>query len=207
MSEGHENTNTEPQDPVTPEPEVEETPVEETPTEPPKEETPQEPPKEEPPKEEEPNEPKEDKTPKPEDYKLPEGAPDGLSEFAAEAKMSQEQLDAALGYFGNFAQKQHEAQFNSMLEQGNQLIASWGEKATENVALAKQALQTSDPDGGLTKVLNETGYGNHPVVMNFFLEVGKKMKEGGFIKSEATPPAQKKHMAYRMYPSLAPKED
>ncbi len=52
-----------------------------------------------------------------------------------------------------------------------------GTRFDENVGLANAALKRFDPDGRITKILNETGYGNHPDVVRLFFGIGRGIAE------------------------------
>lgn len=78
----------------------------------------------------------------------------------------------------------------------------------DNLATAVKARdQFATPE--LTKMLNDSGLGNHPEVVRFFYKVGKAMSEDKFVKAgnasagtAANPDAAR---AARMYPSMAQK--
>lgn len=55
-----------------------------------------------------------------------------------------------------------------------------GAALNENLAIGKKALDAfgSDP---LRTMLNDTGLGNHPEVIRFFVKVGKAISEDGFV--------------------------
>ena len=124
-------------------------------------------------------------------FQLPEGVPPVVAEFAKAQNLSQAQLDASLKFFGHVHQMNNQAQYNQLRQLGEAHIKNWGENADFNLKLAQRALKQTDTDGSLTKALNETGYGNHPAVLNFLYNLGKIMQEGGFLKSVTNrPPGQ-----------------
>jgi len=141
--------------------------------------------------------------PKAADYKLPEGAPD-VREWAAANDMTQEQLDASLSQFGKVMQETTEAQAQNLRQMGEQHLQKWGDEAKYNLNLAKQALSANDPDGSLKQALNESGYGNHPAVLEFMFKVGKSMEEGGFIKSNIKAPQGNKSAAQVLFGNTHP---
>ena len=77
-----------------------------------------------------------------------------------------------------------------------------GDKLGENMAIAKKALETfGTPE--LTKMLDETGMGNHPEIIRAFFRAGLKISSGTFVpsgggaaKSSATDAGSK------LYPSM-----
>lgn len=61
-----------------------------------------------------------------------------------------------------------------------------GEKLTENLTVAKKALDTfGSPE--LKKLLNESGLGNNPEVIRAFYRAGKAISEDKFVGGKATP--------------------
>jgi len=141
------------------------------------------------------------------EYKLPKGVPAEFGEFANANGFTQEQVDASLQQFGKVLASHDASTRTAMHQAGINQLEQWGDKKDENLAVIRQGLAFHDPNGELTKVLNDTGYGNSPVVLNFLLSLGTKLKEGGFIKGRAqsTKPARTS-MAHRMYPNDVPKQ-
>lgn len=179
--------------PVTP-------PVDSPPVEPP----PAEPPPAEPPA----NQPPADTrvVPKATEYKLPDGAPSELGEFANKNDMTQVQLDATVRQFGAILQGTKAAEQASLKTAGDAHIKNWGENGKFKLTLAKRALQQNDPEGTMAKALETSGYGNHPAVLDFLHTIGKSMEEGGFLKSAVNAPPGKKTLAQSMYPDLPTKD-
>ena len=140
--------------------------------------------------------------PKADGYTLPKGAPAELGQFANQNDMTQEQLDATLTQFGGFITRSRQTEQLNMRKAGEEHVKSWGDNSKYNLTLAKRALKQNDPEGKLTKALNESGYGNHPAVLDFLYSIGKSMKEGGFMKSAIKRPPGKKTAAQSMYPNL-----
>ena len=50
-----------------------------------------------------------------------------------------------------------------------------GEKLQENLAIASRALEAYDPQGEIRAMLAETGYGNHPALVRFFIAIGRDL--------------------------------
>ena len=50
-----------------------------------------------------------------------------------------------------------------------------GEKLQENLAIANRALEAYDPQGEIRAMLAETGYGNHPALVRFFIAIGRDL--------------------------------
>jgi len=143
----------------------------------------------------------EQKVLKPEDYKIPEGLPKELGSFASEAGLTQEQLDKTIRTFGAFTQAQEQASAIALRKMGEAHVKNWGDDAKYKLALAKRALQQNDPDGKMAEALKQTGYGNHPAVLDFLYNIGKSMKEGGFLKSAVNAKPGKKSLAERLFPN------
>lgn len=74
-----------------------------------------------------------------------------------------------------------------------------GDKLTENLAAAKKARDTfASPE--LVKLLNDSGMGNHPEVVRFFVKIGKGISEDNqlFTGRAANAPAS---AAQKLYPN------
>lgn len=90
-----------------------------------------------------------------------------------------------------------------------------GAKWKETEALAAKALDTfgapsvKDKDGNETnpfrKVLNDSGFGNHPEVIRMFRNIGEKLGEGEFVRGGEVK-AEKKDRVRTLYPDDLPKE-
>lgn len=191
----------EPAPPATPPAEPPATPSE-SPKEPPKE--PETPPAD-PPK----DLPKADRVvPKtPEEYKLPEHVPPQVAKFAHENDMTQAQLDSTLKYYGEMVNGARQAEATAMRQHGDALVASWGDNAQHNLSLVRRALAQNDPNGELKQVLEESGYGNHPAVLKFFLKIGTYMQEGGFLKGNVNTPPGKRSAAQTLFGKTHPSQN
>lgn len=132
-------------------------------------------------------------------YKLPEGIPPQVGEFAHKIGLTQEQLDANLEFFGEVVKSDRAMQMQNLRKLGEAHLKSWGSEADYKLSLAKRALKQNDPTGTLTKALNETGYGNHPAVLDFLSNLGATMQEGGFLKSAVNKPPGQKTAAQAMF--------
>lgn len=137
---------------------------------------------------------------------LPEGVPPQIGEFAKAQGLSQGQLDATLQQFGGILQASETQKQDALRNLGEAHLKNWGSEADYKLNLARRALQQNDPSGGLAKALNESGYGNHPAVLDFLVTIGTSMKEGGFLKSAINRPPGKKTVAQAMYGDNHPSE-
>ena len=144
------------------------------------------------------------------DFKLPDDVtvdPAGLeafSEFAKEAGLSQE---AAQGLISKLAPAMQARQ----AEVVQQLRTSWGdaskadkefggEKLSENLAVAKKAMDTfGTPE--LRTLLNETGLGNHPEIIRAFVRAGKAISEDRFVPSTGGAAGANRDAAKSLYPN------
>lgn len=140
-------------------------------------------------------------------YVLPDGTPQRVAEFANKNDMTQEQLDSSLAEFGLYMSEADQQARKLMRDNGEAHVKSWGKQSKTNLSLCKRALQVNDPEGTLTKVLDDSGYGNHPVVLDFLLNLGTQLKEGGFLKGSTNVPAGKQSAAQIMFGKSHPSKD
>lgn len=122
------------------------------------------------------------------DYVLPEGVPVEMAQFANDNDFTQEQLDASMLQFATITQANEEAQKAAIHANGVAHSKTWGKQRERNLSLVQRALAQNDPDGKLTEVLQLSGYGSHPQVLNFLLSIGTSMQEGGFLKGSMNTP-------------------
>jgi len=146
-------------------------------------------------------------TSEPVSYKLPEGIPPEIGEFAKSQKFTQAQLDATLQQFGGIMQASEQKRGEALRQLGEAHLKNWGDQAKHRLGLAKRALAQNDPEGKLAKALNESGYGNHPAVLDFLYNLGKGMREGGFLKSAVHRPPGEKSAAQAMYGDKHPSKE
>ena len=134
------------------------------------------------------------------EIKVPEGLPPQLAEQAMKLGMTQEQFDGTVETFQTSDVARQQAQIQMLNQQGQQYIEeNWGDQKETNINIAKQALKTFDATGELSKILRETGFGSHPLVLEFMKSVGEKLQEGGFIQSEINRPQPKRSPAAILY--------
>jgi hypothetical protein len=78
-----------------------------------------------------------------------------------------------------------------------------GDKFAESLALAAKTRDTfATPE--LRTLLDETGLGNHPDVLKFFVKVGKAISEDGFTPGRSGGGSTTQSVAQRMYPNMNP---
>jgi hypothetical protein len=149
-------------------------------------------------------------TPEAYEFKAPEGRQfdpkvlEGFSEAAKELNLPQEAAQAILDKIAPaLAAKQEEALANVREQWQNDSKADkefGGDKLTENLALAKKAIDTfGTPE--LRTLLDETGLGNHPELIRAFVRAGKAISEDGFVPGRSGNVAQA-DPAKRMFPNM-----
>lgn len=74
-----------------------------------------------------------------------------------------------------WGQVKHEQQVQAWEEASRNDPEFGGEKLQENLAIANRALEAYDPQGEIRAMLAETGYGNHPALVRFFLAIGRDL--------------------------------
>ena len=143
----------------------------------------------------------------PVDLKLPEGLPPQVLEFAKVNGLSQAQLDASLQFFGEVAHVNATTQQQQLRQLGEAHVQSWGKEGQYKLGVGRRALKMVDPEGVLTTMLNETGYGNHPAVLQSLYELGTKLQEGGFISATQNRAPGKRTAAQAMYGDAHPSKE
>lgn len=124
------------------------------------------------------------------EFKAPEGKDfdpaviGQFSEVAKELGLSQDAAQKILDKMGpTIASRQAEAIEAARTEWANASTNDkefGGDKLTENLAVAKKALDSfGSPE--LRTLLNESGLGNHPEVIRFMVRAGKAISEDGFV--------------------------
>lgn len=138
----------------------------------------------------------------------PQGAPEAYAEFtvpegyefsgelseefktvAKELNLSQEQaqrlidLDMKRLQSSDNALQQASAEWSESAKSDKEF---GGDKLSENISLAKKALDTfGTPE--LRNLLEETGLGNHPEIIRAFYRAGKAISEDGFVAGGGNP--------------------
>lgn len=80
-----------------------------------------------------------------------------------------------------------------------------GDKLNENLAVAQRAMtQFATPE--LTKLLNDTGLGNHPEVIRFMVRAGKAVSEDGVVTGGVPAATGQQSAAQVLYGSTALKK-
>lgn len=101
-----------------------------------------------------------------------------------------------------------EAQDNSRRQQWREQVEQWrrdvaadpemgGDRLPGTVARAQLALERFDTDGSIGRLLEESGYGNHPAVIRFFNRMADGLMEDSLPQSRPDLPLQP--LEERMY--------
>lgn len=143
-------------------------------------------------------------------FAVPEGMTadeEVLGEFQAvakELKLSQKDAQKFADLGAKMQVKQAEAYRKTQegwIESTRSDAEFGGEKLSENLGVAKKALAAfATPE--LTKVLNDTGLGNHPEIIRAFYRVGKAISEDNRIVT-GTSAGQPSDQAKRLFPNQA----
>jgi pyruvate/2-oxoglutarate dehydrogenase complex dihydrolipoamide acyltransferase (E2) component len=135
------------------------------------------------------------------DLKYPEGVtPDEeiMTEFTAlakEAKLPNDKVQALYDLNVKAAQKALAKEAETLIAAAKTDKEFGGEKFDENLAIAKKAL---DLNPAFKQVLNQRNLGNHPEVIRFMLNIGKKLSEDTFVPGHNNAP-ELKSLEQRLY--------
>ena len=113
--------------------------------------------------------------------------------------MTQAQLDGTLKEFSKYHQVTEQTRKEAIASEGIAHAEAWGESRDMNLSIVRRALKQNDADGALKDLLDSTGFGNHPVVLDFLLGLGNNLKEGGFLKGANNVPAIKASAAQKLF--------
>jgi hypothetical protein len=138
----------------------------------------------------------------PEGQTLDDGVIAQFSEVAKELNLSQDAaqkvLDKMQPVIAGRQAERLEAARNEWAESAKADKEFGGEKLTENLAVAKKAMDAfATPE--LRTLLNESGLGNHPEIIRAFYRAGKAISEDGFVAGGHK--ATDKGDAKRLYPN------
>jgi len=142
----------------------------------------------------------------PKDSKLDDDAVGRIAAFAKEQGLSNDAAQSLL-------EREHDAvsRYNESLEASlDEKADEWMEEAKKdkeiggddfkkNAELSKRVLDRYAPES-FRKILDESGYGNHPDLVRTFVRIGKAMSEDQLVKSGGKS-GGKKTLAERLYPN------
>ena len=128
-----------------------------------------------------------------------------VTEFSVVAKELGLSQDAAQKIMGTLAPKMAEANIAAIESYRADLIKQskadkeiGGEKLTENLAVAKKAIDTfGTPE--LRALLNQSGMGDHPEVIRAFYKIGLAISEDKFVQGGKAPTKSEKSAATKLY--------
>lgn len=133
------------------------------------------------------------------EFKMPEGiemdqaAAEAFIPIAKELGLSQEQAQKIVDIQAQAVQRQTEAWLQTQAQWADEVRGDkeiGGDRLNESLAQAKRAIDfIGDP--ALTKLLNETGYGNHPVLVKAFVKIGKQLAPDNFVGGRREPSGEK----------------
>ena len=126
----------------------------------------------------------------PEGHVLDDGVIGKFSEVAKELNLPQDKAQKVLDVMAPAIAERQAAALQSMTQEWAESARAdkefGGEKLDENLAIAKTALDKfATPE--FTKLLNDTGLGNHPEVLRVFVRAGKAISQDSVIPGKAAP--------------------
>ena len=150
------------------------------------------------------------------DFQLPENAavdPEIMGEYKKAAKeigLTQEQAQNLASMGAKMAEKIT----SQALAAHEQRVATWeaetkadpeigGEQLQANLSVIPPVLKAFGSEN-LVNFMNETGIGNHPELVKFFVKVGKAMSEDTLLPGGSTTPGGQKTLAQTLYPNMNP---
>ena len=99
-------------------------------------------------------------------------------------------------------QKEHEALVNSWAKTIETDPIVGGSKFKANVDYANQVVNKFGGED-FKKLLNESGYGNHPELFKVFAKIGEAMKNDEFIQGASNAPKKERSLEDIFYPSMS----
>jgi len=128
-----------------------------------------------------------------------------FSEFAKELDMPQEAAQKMLEKMGPAWQQRQADAIATVHNQWKDASTSdkefGGDKLSENLAVAKKALDTfGTPE--LSKLLKETGLGNNPEIIRAFYRAGKAISEDSFVAGSQGKPTSGRDASKSLYPNM-----
>lgn len=140
----------------------------------------------------------------PDDVQMDEAGVEAYSAFAKEAGLSQEAAQGLISKLAPALQARQaqvaEAAKAEWAESSKADKEFGGDKLTENLAVAKKAIDTfGSPE--LREFLNKSGLGNHPELIRAFYRAGKTISEDSFIPSNGQASTGTRDPARSLYPN------
>jgi len=140
----------------------------------------------------------------PDGLNIDEAGLERFSEFAKELDMPQEAAQKMLEKMGPAWQQRQADAITAVQNEWKEASTTdkefGGAKLEENLAVAKKALDTfGTPE--LSKLLRESGIGNHPEIIRAFYRAGKAISEDSFVAGAQGKPSSYKDPAKSLYPN------
>lgn len=141
----------------------------------------------------------------PEGVQLDEKGMGAYTDLAKELNLTQEAAQKVLDKMGPVIAGRHTEALTQARTQWFESTKAdpefGGEKLQENLGVARKALdQFGTPE--LSKLLNESGLGNHPEIIRAFYRAGKAISEDGFVAGGRSTAASNEP-AKRLFPNQA----
>ena len=126
----------------------------------------------------------------PEGHVLDDGVIGKFSEVAKELNLTQANAQKVLDTMAPAIAERQQAALQTLSAEWVEAAKSdaeyGGDKLGENLAIAKTALEKfATPE--FTKLLNDTGLGNHPEVLRVFVRAGRAISQDSVIPGKAAP--------------------
>lgn len=126
----------------------------------------------------------------PEGHVVDESVISKFSEVAKELNLSQEKAQKVLDTMAPAIAERQQAALQTVSAEWAEAARTdaefGGEKLGDNLAIAKTALEKfATPE--FTKLLNDTGLGNHPEVLRVFYRAGKAISQDTVVPGKAAP--------------------
>jgi hypothetical protein len=124
----------------------------------------------------------------PDDFILPATHLEDVTSFAKEHKIDVATAEKILARENNLVkevlseqEKAHTQNIQTWINEAKADQEIGGEKLKESAEMSRRALKSFGSEG-LEKILNETGYGNHPEVLRIFSRIGRVMANDKMVK-------------------------
>jgi hypothetical protein len=142
----------------------------------------------------------------PEGWALDRGVMDNFTALAKDLKLDSQNAQRLVDQFvqvqQSFAQQQQQAQVQRVEEWGQQVRQSYGTNFDSNINSAQRGVEFAGGEA-LRTVLNQTGLGNHPVLVEAFRKIGAALADDKIAGTAAPGPREltEDEKYARMYPN------
>lgn len=121
---------------------------------------------------------------KPEIVEIPAEVEKTLLSQAHKMKLTPRQTQAFLNQYAEERKAMNDRDIQATREADERLRKEWGGNYTRNMALISRTLDQIDPEKTLRAFLNDTGLGNHPVMINLLHRWSKRLVEDNIIPGD-----------------------